>query len=111
MPFVTLVRLRLLVFLSGVNILRGGEIPPHFTMLDDKEIKKAENLLRALNKATFNDMLGYEVLAFADCYKWLIKKVEDSKAQPIKILEPEGIKKDGKDNKSSKRKVSGGAKP
>lgn len=51
---------------------------------DDTDIRNAKNLLRAVNKATYNDMLGAEVLAFAVCVKWLKDLIEIMENPPAK---------------------------
>ncbi len=77
----------------------GGLRPPHIFM-DKKDIGQAENILRALTKATYNDMLGTEVLALANCIHWLGKKIQEWKLEEInanKPKPPKEKKKNGKD--------------
>jgi len=48
--------------------------------ITQKDKSNAENLLRALNKARFNDIEGVEVLALADVFKWasgLVKRIDE----------------------------------
>lgn len=56
------------------------------------DIIKAENLLLALKKATFNDMLGGEILALAQAIQWLKEEIKEAKKPPLEIKEEAKIK-------------------
>lgn len=74
----------------------------------EQDIRNAKNLLRAVNKATFNDMLGGEVLAFALCVKWLRDVIEVMENPPKKREIIEVMKNANKSNKQiskSKKKA------
>ena len=66
----------------------------------DTDIRNAKNLLRAIKKATFNDMLGEEILAFHACLKWLAELIDVMENPPQK-KEPKVLKE--RSSRSKKR--------
>lgn len=47
--------------------------------MDEHDFRHAENLLIAIRKATFKELIGPEVIAMARAYEWLKELVEDNK--------------------------------
>ena len=71
-------------------------------MLNQKEIGHFENILRAIKKAKYDDMLGLEVLALAQAFSFLSDFVKKEKEElqkpkiidePIKLSAPKAKKK------------------
>ena len=58
--------------------------------MEQKDLTKAENILKAINKATFNDMQGQEVLALAQSYSWLAGEIAKAKKPPVVEKKPRG---------------------
>lgn len=53
---------------------------------DEKDLKNARNLLISLRKkATFNDMLADEILAFGEMIEWLSRLVEDMERYIVEV--------------------------
>lgn len=80
-------------------------------LLQPNEINHAENIIRALNKGTYNDMKGIEIMAFFHSLTWLAELARRSKEelaqtaeQQQKPLAPIPITDPMVENKKAKRK-------
>lgn len=80
-------------------------------LLQQNEINHAENIIRALNKGTYSDMKGIEIMAFFHSLTWLAELARRSKEelaqtaeQQQKPLAPIPIADPIVENKKAKRK-------
>lgn len=68
--------------------------------IEKKDIETAKNILRAIRKATFNDMLGAEMFALTQSCDWLARVIYESEQPPVEVVKqpvaieaPKGKKK------------------
>lgn len=80
-------------------------------LLQPNEINHAENIIRALNKGTYNDMKGIEIMAFFHSLTWLAElarrskeAIDEASKQQEKPLAPIQISDPIVENKKAKRK-------